>query len=59
VLGMEKTYCDDEHCFCFTSDERIHSCIERSKFVKKVRKELMEKRLKDKFKVELKRNKNN
>jgi uncharacterized protein YlbG (UPF0298 family) len=56
---MEKNYYDGEHCFCFTSDERIHNCIERSKFVKKVRKELMKKRLKEKFKVELKRNNNN
>ncbi|TXT54441.1 MAG: hypothetical protein BAJALOKI2v1_780017 [Promethearchaeota archaeon] len=50
---MHKGYCEENNCFSWTNDEKIKKCIERSKFVKNVRKKLMEKRLKDKIKLEL------
>lgn len=43
--------CDVERCFCWNGcDEILHECIERSKYIKDVRKKLAKKKYKDKFK---------
>lgn len=45
------TACDIEKCFCWNGcEDKLHDCIERSKFVKNVRKQLTKKKYKKKFK---------
>ena len=42
--------CDNEKSFCWNDcEDKLHDCIERSKFVKEVRKKLTKKKYQKKF----------